>query len=173
MAFLGKTYSAENLPEVEDFKPLPDGWYQVSIKNADLKDTRAGTGQYIAVEFVVTGADYAGRTVFSNINILNPNPTAQEIGLRDLNALRLASGLNSLSDTDQLIGADLEIKLATQKGSNGYSDSNVVRGYRAITASGMPTAPAKPSKAPAKAAPVEPETGAKPATAKKKAPWER
>ena len=87
MAFLGKTYNTADLPEAQSYEPLPEGWYQVSIKDAELKTTKAGTGQYISVQYTVTGPTHQGRVVFGNINIENPNPKAEEIGLRDFNAL--------------------------------------------------------------------------------------
>ena len=50
MSLLNTTFNVTELPVSENsFDPLPAGWYQVNIKGAELKDTKAGTGQYIAV----------------------------------------------------------------------------------------------------------------------------
>ena len=140
MAFLGKTYNAADLPQAQSYEPLPEGWYQASIKGADLKTTKAGNGQYIAVQYTITGPTHQGRVVFGNINIENPNPKAEEIGLRDFNALITSCGLKMVSDTDTFVGHNLEIKL-TISAQPGYAPRNEVRGYRAIDGSAMPTAP--------------------------------
>ena len=148
MSFLGKTYNTAEMPEAQSYEPLPEGWYQVGIKDAELKTTKAGTGQYISVQYTVTGPTHQGRVVFGNINIENPSPKAEEIGLRDFNALMTSCGLKTVSDTDAFIGHNLEIKL-TISAQAGYEPRNEVRGYRAINGSAMPTAPANaPAAAP-------------------------
>lgn len=132
MSFLDVAINAADLPVSESsFGPLPAGWYQVNIKGAELKDTKAGTGQYIAVQYDVLGPTHQGRVVFGNLNIRNPNPKAEEIGRQQLGELMRAIGLATVQDTDQLIGGQLSIKLKIRK-SEEYGDSNDVSGYKAL-----------------------------------------
>ena len=87
MAYLGQEYVIEDLPVGAGFDPIPAGWYTVKIVEAKLKDTKSGTGQYIAVRYDVLGPQYQGRVVFGNINIKNQNPQAEEIGRQQLGDL--------------------------------------------------------------------------------------
>lgn len=149
MAQLGFTASADNAPEIQnDFAPLPAGWYTATISSAELTTTKAGTGEYIKIRYDITGPSHQGRVVFDNVNIRNPNPVAEKIGREDLERLRLAIGISALSDTDQLIGGNVDIKLTVKK-SEEWGESNEVKGIKA--GGGGSAAPA-PGAAPAAAA---------------------
>ena len=141
MAFLNETYNIDDLPQgsTGTFEPLPEGWYTATINGAEIKTTKAGTGQYIAVQYGITGPSHQGRVVFGNINVKNPNPKAEEIGRRQLGNLMRAIGLTKVSDTDQLIGGTLSIRLSVRL-SEEYGNSNDVQSFKAI-AGGIPSMP--------------------------------
>lgn len=132
MAFLGQTFSAQELPQDQgSFDPIPAGWYTATIAGAELRQTKAGTGEYIAVQYNVTGPTHEGRVVFGNLNIRNPNPKAEEIGLRQLGDIMRCIGLASVQDTDQLIGGTLQIKVSIKTDPTGqYEPSNEVKGFK-------------------------------------------
>lgn len=129
-AFRAAEFAQQPLDEPRKWDPLPEGWYKAVIVNADVKDTKAGTGQYIAIRFDITGPTHEGRVVFTNINISNPNPKAVEIAQQQLSKITEIAGIAELSDTDQLIGEAMSIKL-TIKSDPNYGDRNEVRGYKA------------------------------------------
>ena len=152
MAQLNEVFDVNALPKSErSYEPLPAGWYNVTITGAELKATKAGTGEYIAVRYDVAGPTHAGRVVFGNLNIKNPNPTAESIGRQQLGELMRAAGFAKVEDTDQLIGGQLQIKLDIRK-SEQYGDSNDVKGFKSLSGGAMPMAVA-PKAASAKAAP--------------------
>ena len=124
-------------PATGDYSPIPEGVYPAVIKDATIQNTKAGTGQYIKVRFDVMGEHHAGRVVFTNLNIRNPNPKAEEIGRAQLGELARALGLATVTDTDQLIGGQCQIKVVVRK-SEQYGDSNEVKGYRALAGSKPP-----------------------------------
>jgi len=142
MAFLDHSISIADLPvSNNNFEVLPAGWYGSSITGAELKSTKAGTGQYIAVKYNITGPTHQGRIIFGNLNIRNPNPTAEEIGRQQLGDLMRSIGLVKVDDTDQLIGGNLQIKMGIKEAvtkkdpSTGldievYPASNEVKGWR-------------------------------------------
>lgn len=143
MAKLGQTYVADDLPKSDrDFSPLPDGWYAVTCSEADVKATKAGTGSYIKMRLDVTGPTHQGRVLFTNLNIRNPNPKAEEIGNQQLGELMRAIGLPRLEDTDQLVGRSFSVKLTTRS-SDQYGDQNEVKAFKAI--GNAPASPAAPS----------------------------
>lgn len=131
------------------FDPLPPGWYSTTITSAEIKDTKAGNGKYIAVRYDVTGPTHQGRVVFGNFNIQNPNPKAEEIGRSQLYKLMQSIGV-AATDTDQLIGHNVQIKLKISK-SEQYGDGNEVQDWKAATTAGPATfgQPAPAPQAPA------------------------
>ena len=137
MSFLDQSFEADQLPQTTGFEPILAGWYDANITGAELKTTKAGNGQFIAVKYTITGPSYQGRVIFGNLNIKNPNPKAEEIGRSQLGDLMRAIGLAKVTDTDQLIGGTLSIKVAISK-REGYDDSNEVKGYKSLTGS-MPS----------------------------------
>lgn len=151
MAFLSQPFDVSDLPKPSnDFSPLPAGWYSSTISGAEIKQTKAGTGEYIAIKYSITGPTHQGRVIYGNLNIKNPNPKAEEIGRQQLGDIMRAIGLARVDDTDQLIGGSLSIKLEV-KSSEQYGDGNEVKGFKAVAGGALPTPSAAPSSA--KAAP--------------------
>lgn len=159
MAFLNETFDVNELPQgTGNFEPLPAGWYTVTISEAELKSTKAGNGQYIKLRYDVTGPTHQGRVVFGNLNIKNPNPKAEEIGRQDLGNIMRAIGLAKVTDTDQLIGGNLSIKLDVKQDAQ-YGASNEVKGFKSVSGSAAPVTASMPA------------SGAPTASAKAAPPW--
>lgn len=157
---LGGDFDAGSVP-APNYDPLPAGWYAVEIDAASVKDTKAKTGKYLKLEFVVLDEPHAGRRLFTQINLSNPNPKAVEIGQRELAGLAVACGITALRDSAELLQKRIGVKVKI-KTDEGYEPENAVCGFRGLTAA-APAAPApkaKPAAAPA-------------ATAANKRPWER
>lgn len=156
MAFLDEEFSVDSLPVGNNnFEPLPEGWYNATIAGAEIKSTKAGDGKFIAVKYTVTGPSHQGRVVFGNLNIKNASTKAEEIGRSQLGDIMRAIGLGKVSDTDQLIGGNLGIKLSMKTGE--YA-GNEVKAFRALNGSApapvsILSTPSSVKTAPAKAAP--------------------
>jgi len=147
-----------SLPVANKKTIIPDGWYQASIESADLKATADGTGKYISFKFVLIDAAYNNQWVFVNVNIVNKNTVAESIGLGTLGRIMSSCGLDSIQDTDELIGAPMEI-FVKKRVDEKYGESNDIKDFRAITSaapvdfpknipSQNPFATATPKKAP-------------------------
>ena len=127
---LNEVFTLDSVPaQTNSYEVLPAGFYDATIANAELKDSKSG-GKYINVRYDITGPSHAGRVVFGMITIANANPKAEEVGRQQLGSLIQAIGLDKLSDTDQLIGGQLTIKV-TVENSEQYGEQNRVSGYRA------------------------------------------
>lgn len=152
MAFLTETFDINELPvgNTNNFEPLPAGWYTCTISQAELKATKAGNGQYIKLRYDITGPSHQGRVVFGNLNIKNANPKAEEIGRQQLGEIMRAIGLAKVTDTDQLIGGEIAIKLDIKQDAQ-YGASNEVRGFKSMSGSVAPSVPSAPASAPAAA----------------------
>ena len=142
MSLLDTKINLDEIPESEGFTPLPAGTYPAMIADAEVKDTKANNGgQYIKVQFNITGANYSGRSVFGNFNIRNPSPKAEEIGMQQLKQLTVAIGLvGELIDTQQLLGGSCDIAVVVTK-SDQYGDGNEVKRFISTTGSAQASAP--------------------------------
>lgn len=167
MAFLDQAITLDSLPVSErgGFEPLPAGWYTARISSTEVRPTKSGSGKYIAIRYDITGPTHQGRVVFGNLNIRNANPVAERIGKEQLGELMRAIGLAQMTDTDQLVGADLSIKLKV-RADDGYEPTNDVGGFKAI-GNNIPRQASAPAAMPAathaQAAPA--------ATGKASPPW--
>lgn len=132
MALLNQTYTANDLPQSPhgNYDPIPAGMYTATINSVELKDSRSG-GQYLNIRYDITGPSHQGRVLFGMLNIRNPNPRAEEIGLQQLGELLKAIGLDKLSDTDELIGGQLQVKVDIEK-SEQYGEQNRIRSFRPL-----------------------------------------
>lgn len=147
MAFLNETFNVNDLPQDtgSDFSPIPVGDYHVKVVQSDLTNTKAGTGQYIKLRLDVMGPSHQGRVLFTNINIRNPNPKAEEIGRQQLGSILRAIGLASLTDTDQLVGGELSVKVIIKQDEQ-YGAQNEIKGFKSVSGSVPPmSSPQQPA----------------------------
>ena len=151
------------LPEAQNFDPIPAGLYTVQIEKCDATPTKDATGIYLNIQMRVHSGDYVNRTVFSMINIKNKSDKAVQIGLGQLRQLALACDIHTIRDTDDFINKIVDAKVKIQPAEDGYEAKNVVSAYlkSADAVSSMPT-----MSVPAKAEPATPAPAAK-----KLPPW--
>lgn len=143
MASLDFEYVADELPVGSNsYETLPDGWYSATITKADVKATKTGGGQYIAVRYDITGPTHEGRIVFGNLNIKNASSVAENIGRQQLGEIMRAVGLAKVNDTDELLGNSLLIKLATRK-QEGYEPTNDIKAFKSLDGAELPAPAAK------------------------------
>ncbi len=133
---LGREFRAQDAPP-DNYDPLPAGWYDATIKHAEVKFTKSG-GQMVSVTYGVVGPTHAGRVVFGNFNIQNANSEAERIGHEQLCKLAAAIGVESLTHDEQLIGGNCQIKIKIKEASGQYEARNEVNGWRSLTGSAPP-----------------------------------
>lgn len=170
----GSEFDTDRPDAATGFDVLPAGWYPIEIEKAEIKTTKAGTGKYLHLEMTVLDGEqgFGGRKLFPNINLMNPSTKAVEIGQRELAALGQACGLGAITDSDELLGHQVEARVKVEQ-QDGYEPDNRVTAYRAIggAAAKRETAPrSAPEPRATTAAPAA--TAAATATAAKR-PWER
>lgn len=128
MAILPNVFRPSEVTDTSEL--LPDGEYVMQVTKSSIKDTKAGTGKYISFVFtVLEPEEHAGRMVFNNMNIVNPNPVAVKIAQEELKALTEACGIEELEDTAELHAIPFRAQVITEAGKNGYKDSNKVKKY--------------------------------------------
>ena len=140
MANISNYYNASYVEPQEDFAPLPAGWYDAEVTETSVEENKAGNGSYIKVRFDIVGPTHAGRVVFSNYTLEHTNPKAVTVGHSKFRQLHEACGVPVVTDTDQIVGRRVAIKLTIKK-SLEYGDSNEVKSARAPEGASRPTAP--------------------------------
>lgn len=134
---LGKIFDHE--VQESSFDPIPAGWYQARISEAEVKATKNNDGHYLNVRYDILGPTHQGRVVFGMITINNPSRKAEEIGEQQMAHLRSALGLKKVTNTDQLINGTVEIKVNVKK-DDQYGDKNEIKAWKAVTG-GVPPMP--------------------------------
>lgn len=127
--------------EGRGFDPIPDSWQPAIITESEMKPTKSGEGQYLAVTFEILDGEYKNRRVWANLNLDNPNPKAVEIAFADLSAICHAVGKMNVADSAELHGLPLEIHVKPSKPKGDFAPSTEIVGYRACSAAAAPRAP--------------------------------
>ncbi len=152
-----------NANEVEPsvgFEAIPAGKYQAVIVDSDMKPNKAGTGEYLQLEFEIIEGEYKNRKVWTRLNLNNPNADAVRMARADLSAICHAVNVIQPGDSVELHNLPLTITVKCRKTPDG-DIVNEIKGYAAKeTASGNAAVPA------ATAAPT-------PGTASSAPPWAR
>lgn len=155
--------SAVEPAKSRDFGPMPAGPYDVEITGAEVKDTKAGTGQYLEVEnTIISPEQFAGRKVWARINIANQNTEAERIGREELSALCRAVGIAVLKDSDQLFQKILRVRLKIDR-RDPTNPRNEITGYESHGGAAPPVNTQRPAA----------NTPVPAAGAVKKAPWQK
>lgn len=153
--------SYEEKPEFDN-SPLPDGDYYVEIEKAEVKNTANGKGVGCNTTLSVLGhvADKSqkGRKLFAWFTLQHENDMAQQIGQREFHALRLAIGKPTATDTDELLGANLVVRVGLDKKDK---ERNQIKKYMALDSydaskAEAPKAAPTPQAAPAAAVKKQP-----------------
>ncbi len=129
MAQLPDVFSASDAEDTS-FSILPSDWYVAQIIKSEIKETRDGNGKYIALQFRIVEGDYAKRIVFSNLNIVNKSEVAVRIAKSDLKKICDAIDLDTVSDTQELHGQDMQIKVTKKPATANYPEGNEIKDYR-------------------------------------------
>ena len=77
-----------------------------------MRPTKAGTGRYLELAFVIVGTGYYGRHVWARINLVNPSPRATRRAAAEYAALSFAVGLLRPVDPAEFVGKELIIDIA-------------------------------------------------------------
>ena len=102
MAKLGGTFDAASVEPNAPLEALPPGDYRVQILQSEMRVTKAGTGQILWLDMEVLEGPLKGRHLYDQLNLINPNPTAEEIAQRTLSAICHAVGKLQVADSEEL-----------------------------------------------------------------------
>jgi Protein of unknown function (DUF669) len=171
MAKLGGTFDASSVEPNAPLEALPPGDYVAQILQSEMRVTKAGTGQILWLDMEVLEGPLKGRHVYDQLNLINPNPTAEEIAQRTLSAICHAVGKLQVADSEELHFQSLLVRVAVKP--NGYNEVKGYKPVKQVAAAGASTPAVVPSQpAPSSVSPVAAQARPAPA-ANSTAPWKR
>lgn len=150
MAYLN--LNAADFENIED-SVLPAGEYQMQIVDSALRKTKAGDGEYLWLEFLILGPQYAGRKFWDRLNLFNKNETTVKVARKQLANICSALNFDNLpSDSVQLHGKPLRVVITHKENKMGGLDARAA--YHSLNPAapathGAPAAPPAAAGAPA------------------------
>jgi hypothetical protein len=136
-------FNAAAVEPQQSFDALPPGRYDAIISASEMKDTKAGTGQYLQLTFDVVGGQYEGRKLWSRLNLVNPNATAVQIAERELSAICHCVGILVPADSEELHDRPLIVDVIQELNPMSGQQTNRIKGYS--QANGAPAPKVKPA----------------------------
>jgi hypothetical protein len=159
-------FNPEGIDTSSQFSVLPAGWYTGQVTNSEIRDTKAGDGRMLWLEFTITAGPQENFKSRDWINFDNPSVQATEIGKKQLAKLVKACGLASIGDHEELRFKTVQFHLKVVPAQGQYEESNSINDYRPVGDTPAPEKPAPPQATPPPAAVDKPKKGG----AK---PWEK
>ena len=123
-------FNGANQEAMDDFSVIPAGVYNAQITKSDVVPTKNKQGTRLNLQFKIIDGDFKGRIVFGGYNIANPSEQAVEISRKELKSLSDSVGLpDGFTDTNQLHGKPLRIKLKITPADGQYAEKNEITYY--------------------------------------------
>jgi hypothetical protein len=159
MANLGTNFDASTVDPSGGFPLIPAGKYLAHIVQSEMKHTKDSTGRYLELHLEIIDGPYAKRKVFDRLNLYNQNEQTVTIAQRTLSQICHATGVMSVSDSEELHARRMLIDVRVEEGKGPYRDQNRIMSYARpdgtpmpMATNSAPTAQAQPAAAPAPAA---------------------
>lgn len=168
MSFLD--FDANGVEPNQAFEAIPAGDYVVQVVSSEIKPTASGSGEYLKLELEILGPAHQGRKIFDQLNIRNESAEAERIGRSQLSAVCHAVGKLRITDSGQLHGIPMQIKVTVDDKDPKYGKTNKVKGYKPVQGTpvfqAVPAASSQNSFTEPKPQPAKPAASAVP-------PWQR
>ena len=143
---------------------IPAGDYNIVLTAAEIRETNAKDGHYLALDYVIQGGEHEGRHIYDNLNLWNKNEKAKKIAWEDMSALCHACGVLQVGTADQLFGILISATIGVEQGDEKYGPSNRIKSVQALG-----NAPRNPASFSPVNAPIQSAPGAAPLDAAQ--PW--
>ena len=122
-------FDARDVDPAVGFEPVPANKYLAVITASEMKQTKAGDGQYLELTFQIVEGEYKGRSLWARLNLDNPNTTAVQIARAELSAICRAIGVMTPKDSHELHDLPLVISVKLKKREDNGEMTNEIKGY--------------------------------------------
>lgn len=116
-----------NKYEPVSFDTIEPGEYDAIIVDSVLVPTKAGDGRILKLTYQIVKGEHKNRKVFDQLNIINPNETAQTIARGMLSSICRAVGVLNPQDSSELHNKVVTIKVAVKPATDEFEARNVVK----------------------------------------------
>jgi hypothetical protein len=124
----------------------------MQIVQSEMRETKAGDGSYLWLEFEILGPKYAGRKFWDRLNLFNKNEVTVKVARKQLSAICSAMNFSNLpSDSEQLHLKPIKVVITHKENKQGnlearasYQSSSGGAAAPAPSAPAAPAATAKP-----------------------------
>lgn len=114
----------------QQFKPLPEGSYNVKVLGSCFEPYLSGNGVALAFRLQVQDGPHKGRILFHKPAYKHSSDKWQARGHKDIRDLHRACGFETLDDTDKLNEKLLQVSVVVEDGRGEYKARNVIKGAR-------------------------------------------
>lgn len=133
MTQLGGTFDSRQYDDFDGaFDPVPADTYIMHITGSSIESTKKKDGKFIKLEFTILEGEYKGRKIWTNLNIVNPNPVAMEIAKKELATLCRATGKLNIADTQELHGIPFQGRVKVTPAKEDWPAKNEMVSYKRI-----------------------------------------
>ena len=137
MAQLGGTFDSKQHEDFDRaFDPIPADTYPMHITASSIEQTKKKDGKFIKFEYTILSGEYKGRKIWSNLNIVNPDPVAMEIAKKELATLCRATGKLNIADTQELHGIPFMGRVKIVPANDDWPAKNEMVSYKPMTSGG-------------------------------------
>lgn len=142
-----------NINTEDQSKLLPVGTYQMQIVQSEMRQTKAGDGEYLWLELEILGPKYAGRKFWERLNLFNKNEIAVNVAKKKLAKICASCGIyGTIADTQQLHFKPINVLVKHKENKKGELEHETFYGDNNVKPE-KETAPAAAPAAPAASAP--------------------
>lgn len=121
---------------------IPEGRYKLVISDSQRKQTKSGTGAYLALTLEVVEGEYNGARIWVNLNLWNPSEAAVRIAREEFTAVAKACGVPAPRCSEELHNIPFFADVAAKTEADGRV-RNSVNAYYSIARNGAAPKPAQ------------------------------
>ena len=122
-------FNANNVDPNVGFDAIPEGTYNAIIIESENKATKRGDGSYLELKFQILDGEYAGRPLWTRLNLDNPNDQAVKLAQAELSAICHAVKIMTPKDSQELHNLPLQIEVKCKKREDNGEMTNEIKGY--------------------------------------------
>ena len=131
-------FDANQVAPLAEYTVLPEGQYLVEITQSQYKQTKAGDGNYLELEYSVLDGEHKGAQHWDRLCLDHPSEKAMRRAHAALSAICHAIGVMSFHDTVELHQIPFQITVRNRTDDNGRVSAEVAAYAPRPTFSGNP-----------------------------------
>ena len=121
--------NTDHVDERDTFSPIPKGDYRVVVESSEQKDSAKGFPM-LNLTCVIIDGEHEGRKLFDMIILRHENEKAEEIGLRKLKQLKLATGKPDAREEHELWDIPVIARVTVEEDKSGqYGPRNRIQSF--------------------------------------------